>query len=181
MLDQISQILDTAKVDDGKLILHKTPGDLGKVIADEISLFMPEAKRKKISLTAKTEAISPFLFDQIRITEALNNLISNGLKYTNEGGKVDISLKKIDGMAQIKVADDGIGIAAEKQKMLFTKFSSINQNTSAAGQKLSSGLGLYITKGIIEAHGGTISVNSEEGKGTTMTFTLPIEQAPKTS
>jgi len=182
LLEQISTILDSAKYEDGKLNLRKSLGSLEQVLKDEVALFMPEAKRKNISLASEADGTIPsFLFDQIRITEALNNLISNSLKYTNEGGKIKISLSKKDGNAVVCVSDNGIGIPAEKQKMLFTKFANINQGATEDREKLSSGLGLYITKGIIDAHKGTITIQSEVGKGTTTTIFLPIETAENIS
>lgn len=184
LLDQVSTILDTAKVEDGKFVLRKSMGDLGQIVRDEVALFMAEAKRKNIALTLEVDSALPsFSFDQVRITEVISNLVSNSLKYTNEGGKINISAVRKDGSAVISVSDNGIGIPDEKQKLLFQKFANINDGSDADKAKLSSGLGLYITKGIIDAHGGTINVKSEVGKGTTASFSLPIviEQATTTT
>lgn len=175
LLDQVSTILDTAKVEDGKFVLRKSLGDLGQIVRDEVALFMAEAKRKNIALTLEVDSALPsFSFDQVRITEAISNLISNSLKYTNDNGKINISAAKKDGDAVISVSDNGIGIPEEKQKLLFQKFANINDGSDAERAKLSSGLGLYITKGIIDAHQGTINVKSEVGKGTTTSFSIPI-------
>jgi len=185
LLDQISKILDSAKVEEGKLVLNKAAGNLSEVIKNEMDLFMPEARRKNIKLTASVEENLPvFFFDSVRITEAINNLISNSLKYTNDNGSVTISVvtddtyrkTKSGGNVMISVADTGIGISEEKQHMLFQKFTDLNANASTEAKTLSSGLGLYITKGIIQAHGGLVTINSIEGKGTTVTFNLPIRQ-----
>ena len=183
LLTQISTILDAAKVQDGKLTLNKTPGDLGIVLQKVLSLFLPEAKNKKITLVAEIGNNLPiFSFDNNKITEALNNVLSNSLKYTNENGIIKITVDtddiyertKTEGNIVVTISDNGIGIPEEKQQMLFTKFSQFNDNAKKEAQKLSSGLGLYITKGIIEAHNGTISIQSAVGKGTTTTFKLPI-------
>lgn len=175
LLDQVSTILDTAKVEDGKFVLRKSLGDLGQILRDEVALFSAEAKRKNIALTLEVDSALPsFSFDQVRITEAISNLVSNSLKYTNEGGKINISAAKKDGNAVISVSDNGVGIPEEKQKMLFQKFANMNDSQDAEKVKLSSGLGLYITKGIINAHGGTINIKSEIGKGTTASFSIPI-------
>lgn len=181
LLEQVSTILDSAKVEEGKFVLRKSLGDLHQIVKDETALFMPEAKRKNIELTSEVDnGLTAFSFDQIRITEAMSNLVSNSLKYTNQGGKIHIKASKKDGFAEINVSDNGIGIPEDKQKHLFQKFANLNDGGNEEKTKMSSGLGLYITKGIIDAHGGTISVKSEAGKGTTTTFTLPIimDQAP---
>lgn len=175
LLDQVSQILDSAKVAEGKFVLRKSMSDLGQVVKDDISIFEGEAKRKNITLSSKVDTTVPsFWFDQIRITEVLSNLVSNSLKYTNEGGKIDIFVNKKDNNAVIVVSDNGMGIPPDKQKKLFEKFANLNDGGNKEGVKNSSGLGLYITKAIVEAHGGTIGVTSEVGKGTTTTVTLPI-------
>lgn len=183
LLTQISSILDAAKVEGGKLILTKTPNDIGKLIHDEVSLFLPEAKKKNITLVAEVGNNLPMVsFDSIRIAQAMTNIISNSLKYTNENGIIKVTVDtddefertKTQGYLVIAVADNGIGIPPEKQNMLFTKFGQFNSNASKESQKASSGLGLYITKGIIDAHGGTINIESTVGKGTTTTFKLPI-------
>lgn len=178
LLDQVSTILDVAKVQDGKLSLKKTQGNIGEVVKEEMALFQPEAKRKNISLIADIKDDLPsFFFDNVRITEALNNILSNSLKYTNENGIIKVSVSLDGENISVSVADNGIGIPAEKQNRLFTKFGEVNRSTNKENQNLSSGLGLYITKWIIEAHGGRIKIESEEGKGTTTTFTLPIGSA----
>ena len=176
LLNQISIILDVAKVQGGKLTLKKTEGNIGNVVKEEITLFEPEAKRKNINLIANIKGDLPtFFFDNVRITEAVNNILSNSLKYTNENGKITVEVNSDGGNIIITVSDNGIGIPKEKQSVLFTKFGEVNNNTNKQSPKLSSGLGLYITKWIIETHGGTIKIDSEEGKGTTTTITLPID------
>ncbi len=184
MLAKISTILDSAKVEDGELVLKKSLGDLGGIVKDEMSLFMAEAKRKNIKLIAEISNDLPtFPFDNIRITEAINNILSNSLKYTNENGEIKITVyadetyqkTKRVGNVMVSIADNGIGIAEDKQHMLFTKFADLNNNSNKENDNLSSGLGLYITKAIIEAHGGNIIINSKVGKGTTATFCLPID------
>lgn len=177
LLGTISTILDTAKVNKGRLALNKELSDLGTLIREEIKLFESEANSKHISVTADIASSLPqFYFDKVRITEALNNILSNSLKYTNENGLIKISVRPQGQNALIVVSDNGIGIAASKQRDLFKKYSQLNNSSQT--QKISSGLGLYITKWIIENHGGTIRLESIEGKGTTTKITLPIETKP---
>lgn len=176
LLRQISTILDAAKAADGKLSLKKTRGDIANLVREEMALFQPEAKRKNINIISDIEPGLPsFFFDNVRITEALNNILSNSLKYTNENGIIKVNVTKDGGNVVISVADNGIGIAAEKQNRLFSKFEELGGSMDKKKESLSSGLGLYITKWIVEAHGGTIKITSEEGKGTTTIFTLPLD------
>ena len=188
LLAQISTILDAAKVEDGKMALNKTPGDLGIVVQKELSLFLPEAKRKNITVIAEIGNNLPtFSFDNIRITETINNILSNSLKYTNENGVIKVTVDtdetyertKTRGNVVVTISDNGIGIPPEKQHMLFSKFAELNNKANKETQNVSSGLGLYITKGIIDAHNGTIKIDSAVGRGTTTTFTLPIDSNNK--
>lgn len=177
VLFQISTILDAAKVSQGKLNLKKESGNLGDLLREQIQVFESEAKNKNITVTSEIDGNIPnFYFDKVRITEALNNLLSNSLKYTNENGLIKISLKHQGQNATIIVSDNGIGIPKEKQKDLFKKYAELNNSDKT--KKISSGLGLYITKWIVTTHGGNIRVESEEGKGTTFYMMIPIETKP---
>ena len=114
-------------------------------------------------------------FDPLRISQVMNNFLSNSLKFTQKGGEITVSASfdETGKEITISVSDNGIGIPKEYQNSMFSKFSQANNNP----QKLTkdgSGLGLYVAKGIIEAHKGVISLDSEQGRGTTISFTLPI-------
>lgn len=174
LLGQISTILDAGKMDKGKLTLNKEMADLGSTIEEAVSVFESEAETKHITITPSLSKTLPqFYFDKVRITEAINNIISNSLKYSSENGWIRIQTKPLGHNAQIVISDNGIGISSKKKKDLFKKYSQAH--TDANTQKISSGLGLFITKWIIETHGGTIRLESEEGKGTTTTITLPLQ------
>jgi signal transduction histidine kinase len=180
----VNSILDAARIEGNRLILNKTIGDVGAIARDQVELFLSEAKRKNISLVAQISSNLPLIFmDNVRITQVINNFLSNSLKYTNEHGviKLDVAAdaayakNKDEGHIIVTIADNGIGIPKEKQGSVFSKFGQIvTSKTSDSAQKMSTGLGLYITKGIVEAHGGNVSFTSEPGKGTTFTFTLPV-------
>src|SRR4029077_16210051 len=100
----------------------------------------------------------------------------NALKFTSSGGSIKITAKPAIGSVIVTVSDTGAGIPKEKQHMLFTKFTQIS---GAEHGSVGTGLGLYIVKGVVEAHGGTVTVESEEGRGTTFTITLPMSDAKK--
>lgn len=198
VLGQIGSILDTAKLDAGKLVLQKTQGDIAKLIQEEVKTFMPQAERKNINLgfNLASSSIPQFSFDEIRISQVIDNLLSNALKFTPEGGKITVSLdyKRIppvlDGTSPmgeflslskyilVSVSDSGIGISPEQQKLLFTKYTQA-QNSSEKIATMGTGLGLYLIKGIVEAHEGRIWVKSAQGSGTTFSFTLPATDVAK--
>ena len=195
ILDQVGSILDTAKLDAGRFTIQKMEGDFSKVLKDEVDAFMPQAERKQISLSFQIINPLPLIyFDVLRISQVINNLISNSLKFTPEKGfvKIEVDYKPVppnlnaptdkdkflslEKYIIVTVCDNGIGIAKEQQKYLFSKFTQAH-NAPEKLTNLGSGLGLYLVKGIIEAHGGRVWVKSEPGLGTTITFPLPVHTA----
>ena len=176
LLDQISSILDSAKIESGKFTVKKIKGDIKKTIKEDLETFLPQATKKHITLKEHMPVYLPLLaFDPLRISQVMNNFLSNSLKFTQKGGEITVSASfdETGKEITISVSDNGIGIPKEYQNSMFSKFSQANNNP----QKLTkdgSGLGLYVAKGIIEAHKGVISLDSEQGRGTTISFTLPI-------
>lgn len=193
LLEQIGSILDTAKLDAGKLILQKTKGDIAQLIQEEIKTFMPQAEKKDIALNLKilTKSLPLIFFDTERIIQVIDNLLSNSLKFTNTGGKIQVKIDYkpippvLDGLSPmenflsldkyivVSVSDNGIGIDKDQQKLLFSKYIQA-KNTPHQLEKLGTGLGLYVIKGVVESHSGLVWVKSTPGKGTTISFTLPV-------
>ncbi len=198
ILDQVGSILDTAKIEAGKFTIEKVEGDLARLIKDEIESFLPAAERRRITISYNILNPLPLIaFDPIRISQVLNNLISNSLKFTPEGGKViveadykTIPLNLASPLAQkgsfmgyekyviVAISDNGIGIDKEEQKQLFSKYQQA-KNVKGEISRKSTGLGLYLVKGIIEAHNGYIWIRSAPTKGTTITFALPAHLPEK--
>ena len=171
MLDEVSMILDAAKLDSGLFIIQKTKDDIKKVLEEAVESFRVLAKNKSINITTHIDPLIPqAAFDSYQIRRVLNNLISNSLKFTSTSGTINVRAWFTQEKIIVSVVDSGPGIPKDKQHLLFSKFTQIQNANAAAG----TGLGLYISKGIIEAHGGTISLESEENKGTTITFSIPI-------
>lgn len=171
MLDEVTMILDAAKIESGLFTVQKTPGDIRQVINDTIGEISSGAESKFVKVVAEIAPNLPqFAFDRYHIKKALMNLIYNSIKFTAGGGAVVIRAWQDSGKIRISIIDNGVGIPKEKQHLLFTKFIQI-QNPSA---KVGKGLGLYVTKGIIEAHGGSIVLDSEPGKGTNVTLSIPF-------
>jgi two-component system sensor histidine kinase VicK len=121
-------------------------------------------------------SIPTFSFDPVHIGQVVNNLISNSLKFTSSGGTIKITAKPAIGSVVVTVSDTGTGIPKNKQHLLFSKFTQLGSTEHGV---VGTGLGLYIVKGVIEAHGGQVSLESEEGRGTTITFNLPLDTATK--
>lgn len=171
LLTQVSDLLDASKIEAGKFVVNKSPNDLGKIIQSVLKTFLPQAEKKQVSLLTKISALPPVEIDPVRLTQVINNLVSNSLKFTNAGGKIIITAAQSGNYVQVNVSDTGSGIPKDKQKDLFSKFYQV---TKKSGATQGTGLGLYLVKGVIEAHKGAVSLLSEEGKGTTISFTLPI-------
>jgi signal transduction histidine kinase len=175
LLEQINQVLDAAKIEAGKFSIEKVSSDIGEVIQNAVEPYLPQASKKQILISTDIYYPLPKVdVDPVRITQVLNNLISNSLKFTPPNGKVVVSAKPGDGIVTVGVSDNGIGIPENEQKDLFSKYYQIRTTPHELAKK-GTGLGLYITKGIVGAHNGSVGVISSEGKGTTIYFTLPIQ------
>lgn len=175
LLEQINQVLDAAKIEAGRFSIEKKSSDIADVIEKAIEPFMPAAKRKQILITTDIYYPLPKVdIDQIRMTQVLNNLISNSLKFTPANGKITISAKVENGLLRVSVSDNGMGIAENDQKDLFSKYYQIRTNPHELAKK-GTGLGLYIVKGIVEAHGGSVGVTSKPSEGATIYFDIPFE------
>ena len=170
-LERLSKaILDTTKIGSNSLKLNKERFDLNEKITNTIADAKASIKKQNNLEIHFERTEKPVIVeaDKIRIFEVISNLLGNAIKFTNEG-TIQVSLEKSDDSALIAVRDSGEGIDPEVMPKLFTRFGT--GKDSASG----SGLGLYICKGIIEAHGGRIwAGNNESGKGATFLFTLPI-------
>lgn len=176
LLEQVSGILDASKVMNNKLTIQKTPNDIRNLLQDKIIMFTPQANNQGLKLQSDIDPQLPLImYDAKYMGQVINNLISNSLKYTPQGGTITISAKSIDGHVEISVFDNGLGVADEKQKEMFNKFASLNNKNNAIA---SSGLGLYVVKGIVEAHGGKVGVESRQGRGYKVNFTLPLQGMP---
>jgi signal transduction histidine kinase len=176
LLDQVSSFLDASKVMSNKLTIQKTPNDLKNLLQEKVLIYSPQAQSAGLEITSDLDLQIPLvMYDQKYLNQVMNNLISNSLKYTPRGGKITVSAKTVNNTIIVSVFDNGFGVPDEKQQQLFSKFASLNTQNPAMG---SSGLGLYVVKGIIEAHGGKVTVETQEGRGYKVSFILPIQAAP---
>ncbi len=174
LLELINDLLDIAKIEEGKHIQHQVPVDIGQIIKDTASLMEVRAKKQKIDLSYSLQNLRPVQADPKSMEEIFSNLITNAINYSPEGGKVVVSARGLSEYLEIKVADTGVGIHPEELPKIFDKFYRVKH--SKTRQVMGTGLGLSIVKGIIEAHSGTIDVDSVPNKGTTFRILLPVRE-----
>jgi signal transduction histidine kinase len=179
LLDLIKDLLDLSKIEAGKMVQYKEPLFLQEVIQRVVDLMGVEAENKKIDLEFSAPSkVSLILADRNSMEGIFTNLISNAIKYTPEGGKVWVTLGEEGGFVKATVSDTGIGIKKTDLSRIFDKFYRVK--TTETRQIVGTGLGLSIVKSIVDAHLGSISVESEEGGGTTFTVLFPKESIQTT-
>jgi len=173
LLELINDILDLSKIEAGKMDLYYEVFTVKEVMKNLLTMISPLAKKKSITLEleVKPETLS-ITGDSIKFKQILYNLGSNAVKFTQNGGTIKINASKKNDMIEISVADNGIGIEKEMQENLFTPFYQVDSSDSR--KYAGTGLGLALVKNYVELHGGKIRVDSEYGKGSTFTFTIPI-------
>jgi len=171
LLSLINDILDLSKVEAGRMELEVTDFDLPAAIDNALILVRERASRRGITLgRGIDDGVGTVRGDERKVKQVLLNLLSNALKFTPEGGRIDVHATMNEGMAEISVADTGVGIAAEDQAAIFEEFRQVG----TADKKVEgTGLGLALSRKFIELHGGRIWVKSHSGEGSTFTFTLP--------
>jgi signal transduction histidine kinase len=165
---EMEDILTVSRIDAGKLDLDLERVDLSELISETVERMRPFANLRRLTLSLNVPQLPRVRADKRRIEQVLGHLLDNAIKYTPDGGKVEVSARRGRREVIVEVRDTGRGIPKEKQARLFTKF--FRGDLSVPG----SGLGLYICKKIVEAHGGRIWCESEEGKGSRFFFTLPL-------
>jgi len=165
----IESLLALARFDAGQEILKRQQFDVSKTISDCAELVSPLADERAVKIYVEAEPVE-IIGDSERIAQVVTNLLTNAIQYNRPEGEVRVKLESQNGLAILTVADTGQGIAAENLPQVFARFFRADTSRTGAGN---SGLGLAITKAIVEAHGGTIEVASEENAGTTFTVRLP--------
>lgn len=171
LLGIISDLLDVQKLEIGKLRMKKEDYDIKESINKSVKAILPQAEKNEVKLTARANSCLIY-HDPERIKQVLTNLMKNAIIAVEpKKGVIEVLMEETPVAIKISVTDNGIGIPKEKQKDLFKKFYQVD--TTLTRERGGSGLGLAICKGIIDNHGGEISVESEEGKGAKFVFTIP--------
>jgi protein-histidine pros-kinase len=173
LLQLINDVLDLAKVEAGKIDLHPETFSVGKAIEEACSVVSPLAQRKKLTISSKVEpAADEVTLDKQKLKQVLFNLLSNAVKFTEDGGSVNIIANLYDETRlRLQIQDSGIGIKPEDLDKLFIEFRQLDSGLARRHQ--GTGLGLALTKKIVEFQNGTIEVESEPGEGSTVTVILP--------
>ena len=175
LLELINDLLDVAKLEAGKHVQHRVPVDIGRILEETAALMEPRAEKQGILLTHSGKDLKPVQADPKNIEEVFNNLITNAVNYSPDGGRVTVTARERGEYLEINVADTGVGISPEELPRIFDKFYRVKHPKTR--QVTGTGLGLAIVKGIVEAHQGTIDVESAPGKGTTFKILLPVYQS----
>ena len=172
LLNLINDFLDLSKIEAGRLELIRAEVDLEQLIQASLEDYMVLAREKKISLKGRYEKpLSRISVDAARLGQVFTNLISNAIKFTGEGGTIELGTAQNDGETTVWIKDSGVGIPAHEIGDLFEKYRQTQSGKTSKHK--GTGLGLVICKMIVESHGGKIWAESQEGKGTTFFFNLP--------
>ena len=173
LLQLINDVLDLAKVEAGKMELLPETFPVGKAVEEVVAVIKGIAQRKHVAVGIEIAAgLDTVTLDQHRFKQVLYNLLSNAVKFSDDGGQVAICARRLDpDQFEVQVRDTGIGIEPEDINRLFTEFEQLDSGTARRFE--GTGLGLALTKKIIEKQGGRISVESEPGKGSVFTVVLP--------
>jgi signal transduction histidine kinase len=173
LLSLINDILDLSKIEAGRMELEVTTFDLPMAIENALTLIRERASRHGIKLDRVIDdRLGDFTGDERKVKQILVNLLTNAVKFTPEGGQIKVEASLGDSTVIVSVADAGIGIAKEDQEAIFEEFRQVGSNY--AQKREGTGLGLALTRKFVEMHGGKIWVESEPGKGSKFTFTLPV-------
>jgi two-component system phosphate regulon sensor histidine kinase PhoR len=172
LVQMVTELLELSRLESGQAPLARERVDVGQMLGAAVERMLPQAERKGLALTLEVASgLPPIVGDAQRLEQATVNLLDNAIKFTPEGGSVKVSARAADDAVRVEVEDNGVGISAEKLPRIFERFYKVDRARGDRG----TGLGLAVVKHTIEAHGGTISARSEEGRGSTFTFTLPVQ------
>ncbi|HSS40820.1 MAG TPA: HAMP domain-containing sensor histidine kinase, partial [Polyangia bacterium] len=175
MRHMVEDLLDISSIDAGRLSMEIGEHPVQAVLEDALELLQPVAKEKAITLRTQVDCSDAKLrCDRDRVVQILFNLVGNALKFTPRGGEVVVSATLSGDFAEVSVRDNGPGITPELVSRLFQRFVQAH-GTARRGR----GLGLYICRGIVQAHGGTVWVDTAVGRGSTFFFTIPLAWASK--
>jgi signal transduction histidine kinase len=171
----INDILDLSKIEAGRMELDVAEFDLPQAIDNALTLVRERASRRGIALDQTIDGrLGTIHGDERKVKQVLLNLLSNALKFTPEGGRVEVRAGVSDGEAEIAVTDTGVGIAPEDQDAVFEEFRQVG----AGNRKVEgTGLGLPLSRKFVELHGGRLWLKSQVGVGSTFAFTLPLSPA----
>jgi len=171
LLGLVSDLLFSARLQGGRLELERSEVDLHRLVLQAVESARPRAEAAGVELTLAADSVPPVSGEAVRLAQLFDNLVSNAIKFTPGGGRVAVQLSARDGLVRFEISDTGIGISEGEREQLFERF--FRSQSALERQIQGTGLGLYISKAIVEAHGGRIGVHSEAGEGTTFVVEVP--------
>jgi signal transduction histidine kinase/DNA-binding NarL/FixJ family response regulator len=175
LVDLVNDLLDVARLEAGRVEVHRRPVDVGEVLADVTTLLRGRIEAKQQELKIEVSPDTPrILADATRLRQMLTNLVTNAHLYTDEGGRLSLSASQLGAGVRIEISDTGHGMTPAELEHVFERFSRGAGSTGTPG----TGLGLSIVKSLVDLHGGTIDVASTPGEGTTFAVTLPAAPGP---
>jgi len=175
LLSLINDILDLSKIEAGRMELDLSTFHVPGALANAITLVRERAQRHGIALSLEVdERLGELSGDERKFKQIMLNLLSNAVKFTPDGGRVDVSARQANGRVEVAVRDTGIGIAAEDQAAVFEEFMQVGRDGTRKAE--GTGLGLALARRFVELHGGEIRLQSEPGKGSTFSFSLPLSR-----
>jgi two-component system phosphate regulon sensor histidine kinase PhoR len=171
LIQLVEELLELSRIESGEAPLTIEEVDVAALLEEAVERLRPQAERKNLELSLDVAPdLGKLPLDARRIERALVNLMHNAVKFTPEGGRVAVNAGVVDGTLFVKISDTGIGIAATDLPRVFERFYKVDHSRADVG----SGIGLAIVKHSVEAHGGSVSVESEPGHGSTFGFSIPL-------
>ena len=172
----VAELLDLARIESGGRQLHLDDVDLARIATESVERLRPFAERQGVELKVEVDGtLPPVRGEAARLAQVFANLVHNAIKFSSPGTEVRIGVKRAGRMLEGWVADDGPGVSSGDRARIFERFFKADRTRTSGG---GTGLGLAIARHIVEGHGGEIRVDSEEGRGATFAFTIPISDAP---
>jgi two-component system, OmpR family, phosphate regulon sensor histidine kinase PhoR len=171
LTQMVNELIELSRIETGAARLDKQPLDLNQAVQEVADHLAPQAQRKPLTITTQlVESLPRVQADRARVLEVITNILHNAIKFTPAGGRITLTTGLNGNSVEVRISDTGIGISAADLLHIFERFFKADKARSSEG----SGLGLAIAKHIIQAHGGKIWVQSQEGRGSTFGFSLPI-------
>jgi two-component system, OmpR family, phosphate regulon sensor histidine kinase PhoR len=175
IMNMVNTLLEVNRIEEKSLVLHKQKFSFRDLLQRTLASIKEHAQRKEITVEFRgTDDPLALIGDAVRLRWVVENLLDNALRYSQQGGRVFVTISRKRGYARVDIRDEGPGITKEMQKMLFTKFFRADEHIRMTTEGF--GLGLFIAKAIVEAHEGSIGMHSQLHKGSTFWFTLPLSE-----
>lgn len=174
MLNLVNGLLDVSVIEKGRFSMSLQPASLPELVTKRIELLRPLTDRKALTVNSYLDPVPEFGLDAQRVGQLFDNVFTNAIKYSPKGKTIFVRLTAEDGIARVEVEDQGPGLTNEEQERMFNEYQT--GSARPTGSEASTGLGLYIVKKIVEAHGGRVSMKSRPGQGCTVSFSLPIKR-----